>query len=65
MRALTLAAALVGSVMLTGCIEDPCKGLQPTDQERQVVQSGGSIEREVDGTECELENLNDGFQRDS
>lgn len=57
-----LAAVLSGS-LLTGC-SDPCANLTPTEQERQVVQSGGGVEREVNGSECELNDLDEGFQLD-
>lgn len=64
MGARLVVLALVASVSLTGCISNPCTPLTPTPQERQVVESGGSVEREVKGTECELEDLDTGFQRD-
>lgn len=58
-----MVVALVAT-SLTGCISNPCTPLKPTAAERGVVESGGSVEREVRGTECELEDLDTGFQRD-
>lgn len=49
-----LFAVIALSTGLTACVEDPCAGLEITDREREILELGGEVEREVGETECEL-----------
>lgn len=56
-----LARAAAGVILiaplltLTGCLEDPCPNLPaPTRDELALADDGVEIEREIDGTDCEL-----------
>lgn len=50
----TAAVAALLAAGLTGCA-DPCQNLAPpTQSEKDIVIDGAEVEREINGTECEL-----------
>lgn len=62
---LVISAVVLGALVLTGCTStDPCRRLAPpSPAELAVANSGAEVEREVNGTECDL--VNGTWQRDS